>query len=266
MRKGFNFYRSFLDVAIELPAKYRGEFLFAICDLQLNGNSPDFSKSPAILKMAWASVKHSLEKQLTGYNTATNEHLPYEGAKEGSSEGYAEGTKHQEQEQEQEEYKSKSKRTSKKKDSLSVERPRNVFGDVFCDWFLAQNGTAFNMQKKDWVGISSIEKYCEENFKNIAPEVIAKNNYQPIDTFKAILANYSVLPVFFQENKNPAFIASKIAEIISLIKRPAQKQTKQDSVIMMQGDKTNPETGEYETAKEKIFRESQEREKLKIAQ
>lgn len=247
-RKAFNFYKSFFEVANEIPAKYRLEFYESICKYQFEGIEP---KLTGVLKLAWAGIKHSLEKQLIGYKSATYDTIPFEGTKEGTKEGTTKGTKGEEQVKE----KVKEKRISKikKKDSLSIERPRNVYGDVFCDWFKNTNGISFNMQTKDWVGIAAIQKYCEENFKNLTED--QKLKFQPIDTFKVILLNYEKLPVFYQENKSPSFISSKIALIISLLKNPAQKQSKQDGIIQSQGDKTNPVSGEYESASDKAKRE-----------
>lgn len=217
MRKGFNFYRSFLDVAKELPEKYRGEFLFAICDLQLNGNYPDFSKSPAILKMAWASIKHSLEKQLTGYNTATNDALPSGGTTEGTTEGTTKGTKHQEQ-CIRIRTMNKDKEKEKEEVKLPSNRRKNIFSDCFTDWFLSENETPFKMQTKDFVAIASIEKYCTEN---------KKQGFEPIAMFRFVLEKYSTLPDWYLNNKNPTFINSKFPEIIALLR---QKTIKADNL------------------------------------
>jgi len=216
MRKAFNFYRSFLEVASELPAKYRGEFLFAICDLQLNANYPDFSKSPAILKMAWVSIKHSLEKQLTGYNTATNDTTPSEGTTEGTIKGTTEGTEHQEQ-CIRTSIRTMNKNKEKEEVKLPANRRINLFSDCFTDWFILENETPFKMQTKDFVAIASIEKYCIEN---------KKEGFEPIALFRFVLEKYNTLPEWYLNNKNPTFINSKFPEIIALLR---QKTIKADN-------------------------------------
>lgn len=75
-RKAFNFYKSYYDVALEIPKKYRLQFIEAILEYQFNGVEPSFN---GILKMAWVSQKHSLEKQLNGYKSGVKGGRPPKG-------------------------------------------------------------------------------------------------------------------------------------------------------------------------------------------
>jgi hypothetical protein len=121
-RKAFNFFRSYYDVAKEIPEKYRGKFLMAVCDYEFSGIIPDFSDSPKVLKLAWVSIFHSLEKQLSGYNSATSLPTPQEGSIEGSLKGSTKESTKQEKEEvkEKEQLESKSKREKKPKAETSV--------------------------------------------------------------------------------------------------------------------------------------------------
>ena len=63
-RKAFNFYRSYYEVAQQLPNKYQAAFLLAILNFQFTGKEPSSIKG---FELAWVSQKHSLDKQLEGY-------------------------------------------------------------------------------------------------------------------------------------------------------------------------------------------------------
>lgn len=63
-RKAFNFFKSYYDIAKELPEDLRGEYLMGILDYQFTGVEPEFT---GILKIAWIGQKHSLDKQLIGF-------------------------------------------------------------------------------------------------------------------------------------------------------------------------------------------------------
>ena len=66
MRKAFNFYRSYYDVALLLPELERAEFLMCICHAQFTGELME-PKMP-IAKLAYIGQLHSIKKQLEGYN------------------------------------------------------------------------------------------------------------------------------------------------------------------------------------------------------
>ena len=63
-RKGFNFYRSYFDVAMELPDKDRLAFYDALAKKQFFGEEPILK---GIAKLAYISQKHSIDAQVKGW-------------------------------------------------------------------------------------------------------------------------------------------------------------------------------------------------------
>ena len=69
-RKQFNFYKSYYDIAIEIENdKDRSDYLLAICEYQFTGIEPELK---GMAKFAFLSQKHSLLKQVKGYEDAKN--------------------------------------------------------------------------------------------------------------------------------------------------------------------------------------------------
>ena len=87
-RKGFNFYRSYYDVFNMLQNnKDKVDFINAIFDKQFFGANPDLEKVSPMVKMAYISQKHSLDKSIKGYEdkTKTTLQLPLERTSKGYS-------------------------------------------------------------------------------------------------------------------------------------------------------------------------------------
>lgn len=82
MRKGFNFYRSYWEVANELNDKDRLEFLDALLLRQFTGKEP---KLKGLVKFAYLSQKHSIDRQVKGFEDKTKSVLtdPCQGGTEG---------------------------------------------------------------------------------------------------------------------------------------------------------------------------------------
>ena len=98
MRKAFNFYRSYYDVAKELSKKERDEFIWAVLQKQFEGIEPELS---GMSKFAYLSQQHSIDAQVVGYETKTKEKLtPTQGGSVGGTEGGTEGGSVQEKEKE----------------------------------------------------------------------------------------------------------------------------------------------------------------------
>ena len=76
-RKAFNFYRSYWEVAQQVPKKYQAAFLLAILNFQFTGQEPTSTKG---FELAWISQKHSLDKQLEGYKHGKKGGRPLKGA------------------------------------------------------------------------------------------------------------------------------------------------------------------------------------------
>ena len=85
-RKAFNFFRSYYDVYNELPVKDKLPFMEAVLNKQFLGIEPDLT---GISKLAYISIKHSIDSQVKGYETKTRTKLtpPTVGATQGASEG-----------------------------------------------------------------------------------------------------------------------------------------------------------------------------------
>ena len=100
MRKAFNFYRSYYDVAKELSNKERDEFIWAVLQKQFEGIEPDLS---GMAKFAYLSQQHSIDAQVVGYETKTKEKLtPTQGGSVGGTQGGMQGGSVQEKEKEKE--------------------------------------------------------------------------------------------------------------------------------------------------------------------
>jgi phage terminase small subunit len=118
-RLAFNFYRSYYEIALELPEDDRLVFLMAIFEMQFNGNEPTDLKGMA--KFAFKSQRHSLIKQLEGYKSGKNGGRPPKGTQKGNHKGIEtippKGTPNQEKGEEKGEVQEK----EKEKDKVEVE-------------------------------------------------------------------------------------------------------------------------------------------------
>lgn len=86
MRKAFNFYNSYYQVAKELPEKDRYKFLWAVIQKQFEGIEPN--DLTGMVKFAYNSQKHSIDAQVSGYEMKTKEKLtPTEGGTQGGTKG-----------------------------------------------------------------------------------------------------------------------------------------------------------------------------------
>lgn len=97
-RKGFNFYRSYYDVAKELPKEDRLDFLMAILEMQFTGEEPELS---GMAKFAFISQRHSIIRQIEGYKSGINGGRPPKGTPNPPLKGTPNQVQVQEQEQEQ---------------------------------------------------------------------------------------------------------------------------------------------------------------------
>lgn len=72
MRKAFNFFRSYYDVAMELNDKDRLAFYDALLNKQFNNCEPTLN---GMAKFAYLSQKHSIDTQIKGYFDKTKNQL-----------------------------------------------------------------------------------------------------------------------------------------------------------------------------------------------
>ena len=88
MRKAFNFFRSYYDVAMELNDKDRLAFYDALLNKQFNNCEPTLN---GMAKFAYLSQKHSIDSQIKGYFDKTKNQLfnpshdPYQGGNIGGT-------------------------------------------------------------------------------------------------------------------------------------------------------------------------------------
>ena len=141
MRKAFNFYRSYYDVAILLPELERAEFLMCICHAQFTGELIE-PKLP-IAKLAYIGQLHSIKKQLEGYNyglKTPKKTEPLEEPLEGAYKSPLKEPLPQEQVQEQEKEKEEYNIDSRKKDFAALLQPyietygREMLNEFYFYW------------------------------------------------------------------------------------------------------------------------------------
>jgi len=113
-RKGFNFYRSYFDVAMELPDKDRLAFYDALAKRQFLGEEPTLT---GMAKFAYISQKYVIDAQVKGWEDKTGTSLkvvekqevntPCQGGCQGGTCGGSYAPSVQEKEKEKEEVKEK---------------------------------------------------------------------------------------------------------------------------------------------------------------
>lgn len=97
-RKAFKFYKSYYDVALELPDKDKLDFLMALLEVQFTGRHRQLK---GMAKFAFISQKHSIDAQIEGYLTKTGATIP---PIEGALQQEEEKEQVQEKEEEKEKY------------------------------------------------------------------------------------------------------------------------------------------------------------------
>jgi hypothetical protein len=101
MRKAFNFYRSYWEVANELNDTDRLAFYDALLTRQFTGKEIELK---GLVKFAYLSQKHSIDKQIKGYEDKTKNTLnyPIEDPTQGGTQGGKVDPSVQEKEKEKE--------------------------------------------------------------------------------------------------------------------------------------------------------------------
>lgn len=69
-RKNFKFYRSYYEVAKELPKKDRLDYLMALLDYQFTGTHDELK---GMARFAFMSQRHSIDAQIEGYMAKTEQ-------------------------------------------------------------------------------------------------------------------------------------------------------------------------------------------------
>jgi hypothetical protein len=180
MRKAFNFFHSYYDVAKELNDKDRLAFLDALIKKQFEGVNPDLS---GMAKFAYLSQKHSIETQIKGYFDKTKDPMfdPCQGGTQGGSQGGYVAPSVQEKEEEKEKEKEKyiiPVSIETKPTKISFEERQQRFLDWFNSRVLFHKGTRGNF--------SILSKPTQNNLKTIL-----KNNYTSEQLNKAFSNMYN---------------------------------------------------------------------------
>jgi hypothetical protein len=139
-RKAFKFYRSYFEVANELPDKERLEFLWALLKKQFENVDPDLT---GLARFAYVSQEHSIKAQMEGYISKVSN--PTQGGAKGGTKGGSEAPEVQEKEKEKEKVQEKEERTTKRGSKKLILNESEL---KFIDWFNAQFIPVLNRKGK----------------------------------------------------------------------------------------------------------------------
>jgi hypothetical protein len=151
MRKAFNFYRSYWDVANELNDKDRLAFYDALLTRQFTGKEIELT---GISKFAYISQKHSIDAQIKGYEDKTKQkiNIPIEDPTQGGAQGGIEAPTVQEKEKEKE----------KEKEQLHIV-PFQERVNKFLIWFNSE----FTKHGKQQAKFRTLNNQTESNLKKL---------------------------------------------------------------------------------------------------
>jgi len=142
----FTFYRSYYELAKEIPQDLRGQFYEALVEYQFTGKEPLFN---GVLKLAWAGAKYAADKQVKGFKTYIakgNQHDPTdnpEGDPTGVGSGDPSGNSNN---------KSKNKDNSNDKEKGEYNPPFSFFN------FLLSELNCDKQLLKDWIQVRAKKK------------------------------------------------------------------------------------------------------------
>ncbi len=182
MRKGFNFYRSYYDVANELNKEDRLKFLWALIQKQFDGTDTELS---GMAKFAYLSQKFNIDTQVAGYENKTKTKItPMQGGTVGGAVGGSV--------QEKEEEKEKEKEQIIKADALMIEKFLLWFNDMKLKYKKVE-GKFKTLSKTDLNNLKSLKAlgYTAEDFEH-AYKIMIDSEWVKInktDTVKHFLVN-----------------------------------------------------------------------------
>lgn len=145
MRKTFNFYRSYWDVANELNDKDRLAFYDALMKRQFTGVETDLE---GMVKFAYLSQKHSIDRQIEGFENKTK--IPLQDPTEGGTQGGIKAPTVQLKEKEKE-----------KEESIIVPFQERV--NKFLNWFNLE----FTKHGKPQTKFRTLNNQTENNLKKL---------------------------------------------------------------------------------------------------
>lgn len=151
MRKAFNFYRSYWEVANELNDTDRLAFYDALLTRQFTGKEIELK---GLVKFAYLSQKHSIDKQIKGYEDKTKNTLnnPIEDPTQGGTQGGTVDPSVQE----------KGKEKGKEKEQLYIV-PFQERVNKFLIWFNSE----FTKHGKQQAKFRTLNNQTESNLKKL---------------------------------------------------------------------------------------------------
>lgn len=188
MRKAFNFYRSYWEVANELNDKDRLAFYDALFKRQFTGQETDLK---GLVKFAYLSQKHSIDRQIKGFEDKTKSTLvdPSVGGIVG---GYV-APSVQEEEKEKEEEKEEEKVYRKFK-HLSITKNEYdllfvVYGELVNDvldkienYKNNKNYTSLYLTAKNWLKKESLDSIKQPKKSN--DDIYAENILKQMNLYR----------------------------------------------------------------------------------
>ena len=183
-RKGFNFYRSYFDVAMELPDKDRLAFYDALAKRQFLGEEPTLT---GVAKLAYISQKYVIDAQVKGWEDKTGTSLkvvekqevntPCQGGCQGGTCGGSYAPSVQEKEKEKE----KEKEEVKEKVNINIvsseTKIKNESFEKFNKW-LDSETTFIRKIKTQMTEEQFIKLKKKYNSQQIAETVLHLENYK----------------------------------------------------------------------------------------
>lgn len=176
MRKAFNFYRSYWEVANELNDKDRLAFYDSLLKKQFTNEDTELN---GMVKFAYLSQKHSIDKQIDGYISQMSKRHPNEDPWQGGKQGACVEPTQQEEEKGEEKVKEKIDYEALLKFiNVSFNRKFQVFNDKVKSKYsaLLKQGYTKNQVMNAIKNCKSNEYHKEKNYQYCTPEFFSRTD------------------------------------------------------------------------------------------
>jgi hypothetical protein len=176
MRKAFNFYRSYWEVANELNDKDRLAFYDALLKKQFTNEDTELN---GMVKFAYLSQKHSIDKQIDGYISQMSKRYPNEDPWQGGTQGAYVYPTQQEEEKEEEKVKEKIDYEALLQFiNVTFNRKFQVFNDKVKSKYssLLKQGYTKNQVMNAIINCKSNQYHKEKNYQYCTPEFFSRTD------------------------------------------------------------------------------------------
>ncbi len=176
MRKAFNFYRSYWEVANELNDKDRLAFYDALLKKQFTNEDTELN---GMVKFAYLSQKHSIDKQIDGYISQMSKRYPNEDPWQGGTQGAYVDPTQQEEEKEEEKVKEKIDYEALLQFiNVTFNRKFQVFNDKVKSKYssLLKQGYTKNQVMNAIINCKSNQYHKEKNYQYCTPEFFSRTD------------------------------------------------------------------------------------------